>query len=192
MTNKVLCILFFSSVVIFIVSIIATKKTHVGSVIKDYFSVYLGGKQGNTRRISFSSLFALGILPYVIGISGTLLFRNKLVGSDLSFLISFDGMMISILSVFFGFGVFTGKGKALKYTTSILFVSIFLLLSDALILWSTSFVSNCSCLATFLWCAYYGIKVKVLVLFFVSLHNIYYLNEANNDGNSSNESNNEK
>ena len=176
MTNNALWILFLASVVIFIFSSVVTRKTHIWSVIKAYFSVYLGGIKGNKRCISLSSILSIGIMPYVIGISGTLLFRNKIIGTDLSFLISFDGMMISILSVFFGLGVFMGKDEATKYTTSILFVSIFLLLADVLILWCTLFVNKCSCISTLLWCLYFGIKAKVLVLFFVSLHNVYYLN----------------
>ena len=179
MMNNLILIIFLVSIALFIISVLATRKTHVGSIVKTYFTVYLGGMRGEKRRVSVSSILSIGVLPYVIGITGTLLFRNMIIDADPGLLISFDGMMISILSVFFGFGVYMSKDKANKYTTSILFVSIFLLLADALILWSIAFFDKCSSFVVIPWCFYYGIKAKVLVLFFVSLHNIYYINVKN-------------
>ena len=40
-----------------------------------------------------------------------------------------------------------------------------------------SFVDKCSRIAIVLWCAYCGIKVKVLVLFFVSLSDFAFCND---------------
>lgn len=177
MMNSFLWFLFLISVVLFILSTIVTQKTHIWGVFKDYFSVYLGGKKENKRLISISSLMSIGFLPYVIGVSGTLLFKEILSGIDLSFLVSFDGMMISILAVFFGLGVYLRKDEATKYVTSILFISIFLLFVDVLILWLIMIVDKSCSLLTILWCVYYGLKTKIIVLFFVSLHNVYYLNK---------------
>jgi hypothetical protein len=171
------------------------KKSSIGSVFKNFFSIYFGGyineKTSNKRKWSWFCFVFIGLLPYVVGVLGTLSFLDALKNVDFSILASFAGMLLSIMAILLGFEILNEKVEkkrirdALNETNSLLFVGIILIVFDSFFL---ALVSAClgDLANTVLLCLYFAIKLKIIILLIISLHNIYFLNKDDQKSNSDN------
>lgn len=189
MTNNTL--LFISFIVVSILMLIGlflVKKISFFKVLKNYFSIYFGGyikKNENglqKRKISPLYIITLGVFPYLFGALGALSFFDVLSRIDNSILAVFDGMLLSIMGIFFGFKILYKDTKeertidAKKETNSVLFVSIILLMIDLLLL--AIYSANINQITNqILLCCYYALKTKILILFIICLHNVYNLGQ---------------
>ena len=180
--NKFFIIAFIISLVLLILFLMTIKKISIKEIFKNYASIYFGGlNSNNERRIALGYLFSFCFLPYITGIFWYLSFSKYLETIDSNLLLTFDGMLLTIMSVLFGFEIIYKKGcterekLAIEETNGVLFVGILLIVIDSLLLtFSNGDIPYIT--KRIILCIYYSIKVKIIILFFLALHNTYRLN----------------
>jgi len=187
MINNNYFYLFIIFIIVFCLGFFFIKKISIKEIIIKYFSIYFGGyvnenEKESHRKISVGYIMFLGVLPYLIGSFGLLAFYDYLCNIDISVTTSLDGMMLSIMAIFFGLNIYSNlifnkrEKDSLDETNSLLFITILLVIIESII----SIFIACGISETWnklLLSVYYAIKVKTIVLFLIALHNVYYINK---------------
>lgn len=182
--KNVLLIVF---VIIFIIFSLLSVKLSIKDVFINYFKIYRGGydKKKNKYKINYAAIISYGLLPYLIGTFFVLSFVDKIISIDQSFLLQINGMLMTVLVIFFGFDVYCRDNDSIKRKSAIgetnatILIALFLILIDSIVLILSNVFSN-EVINVILLCVYYSFMLKIVLLVFIILHNVFKLNIDNN------------
>ena len=186
--DKINIIFFVISIVIFILFSIIWGRFNLKEIFSSYFSNYKGGhyiQNGKAKRkTAIAGVIALGIFPYVLGVTFFLSFESVIMSIDMNMLLQINIIFMTILCLFYGFhfNIEESKKELFNETFAAIIVDIILIILACFTLILANVFSNMGDLQInnediiikFTFSIFWAMQFKISILFLYIVRRIHF------------------